>query len=237
MTKQMVRIRRRFRPGVGATILTLVGLAVLVALGTWQVERLAWKRALLSEIAARTAAAPVPLPARIADPEAWRYRRVRVTGRFDHAHEMLLAAGRGWQVITPLLRDGAPAVLVVRGFVPADKRAPESRMAGQLKGELTLTGIVRLAPSRKGWFTPANDPAAGRWYWRDRDAMARAAGLAAVAPVFVEAEASAPGGWPQGGVTRLDIPNRHLQYALTWYALAVVLAVIYVIAGMKRARP
>ena len=235
MTKKMERIR--FRPGIGATILTLLGLAGLVALGNWQLERLAWKRALLAEIAERTTAEPVPLPARIADPEAWRYRRVVLEGRFDHAHEMLLAAGRGWQVITPLLRDGAPAVLVVRGFVPEDRRAPANRRAGQVEGVQTLTGIVRLAPSHRSWVTPENMPAAGRWYWRDREAMARAAGLAAVAPVFVEADESAPGGWPQGGVTRLDIPNRHLQYALTWYALAAILAVIYVIAGVKRARP
>ncbi|RMD89655.1 MAG: SURF1 family protein [Alphaproteobacteria bacterium] len=232
----MTRTSRRFRPGIGASVLTLLGLALLIGLGTWQLQRLAWKQALLAEIAARTTAAPVTLPARIAEPQDWRYRRVTVSGHFDHAHEMLIAAGRGWQVITPLLRDGAPAVFVVRGFVPEAKRSPDARPEGQISGGATVTGIVRLAPSRKGWFTPENVPAAGRWYWRDLDAMARAAGLGEVLPVFVEAEASAPGGWPQGGVTRLDIPNHHLQYALTWYALALVLLVIYILAGVRRAK-
>ncbi|MFQ5346869.1 MAG: SURF1 family protein [Rhodothalassiaceae bacterium] len=236
MTTKTPRNKRRFRPGFGASVCTLVGLALLIGLGTWQLQRLAWKRALLSEIAARTTAAPVALPAVIADPEDWRYRRVTISGHFDHAHEMLVAAGRGWQVITPLLRDDAPAVLVVRGFVPEAKRSPDARPMGQIAGQVSVTGIVRLAPSRKGWFTPENVPAEGRWYWCDLDAMARAAGLVEVLPVLVEAEASAPGGWPQGGVTRLDIPNRHLQYALTWYALALVLLVIYILAGVRRAK-
>lgn len=229
--------RRSFRPSLWPTVFTLPALVILVLLGNWQIERLAWKRALLHDIAQQMAVPPVPLPARVRA-EDWSYRRVTVTGVFDHAHEIYLFApgpqgGTGYQVITPLKRDAGEAVLVNRGWVPTDHKDPATRMAAQTPGKVTVTGIIRLS-GRANAFSPANRPDLGIWYVRDIPSMAKYLGFA-VAPLVVEADNTPnPGGWPVGGQTIIDIPNNHLDYALTWYGLALVLLVIYVVYHWRR---
>jgi len=225
----------QFRPPRGATWLTLICLAVLLGLGTWQLHRLEWKEALLARIDSQLQGPPRPLPARLEEPEAWEYARVRVRGRFLHERELYLARGRGWQIITPLLRETGPPVLVVRGFVPNRLKPPGSRPESLLEGPVTLTAIARL-PESPNAFTPDNRPNENVWVWRDLDAMAAAAGLEEVTPVFLEASADAPGGWPEGGVTRLDIPNRHLGYAITWFTLAAAILAVYLRASLHRGR-
>ena len=205
---------------------------VLLGLGTWQVERRAWK---LDLIAARTAAfdaAPIALPDAIPDPDALDFRRVWVEGRFLHEREMHLI-GRfyrdqpGYQIVTPLILADGSAVLVNRGFVPLDKVDPASRPAGQVAGTVRVEGAVRRS-ERPGWLTPDNQPAKNVWFTPDLSQMAEWEGLSRVRPVFVEAgPAPNPGGLPIGGQTRIDLPNDHLQYAITWYSLALALAVIY----------
>lgn len=215
----MTATERRFRPGLGATLAALAGVSLLVGLGSWQLRRLEWKEALLAEMAERIDAAPVELPARIEDPQAWRYRPVRVTGTFDHGREMAVVAGRGADLVTPMLRADGSAVLVVRGRFADPAAAPRP------EGERTVTGIARPG-ARQGPFTPDNRPAENRWFWRDLPAMAETAGLDRVVPLFVETLDS--------GLTRRDIPNNHLAYALTWYALALVLAAIWALRGWQR---
>jgi surfeit locus 1 family protein len=121
-------------------------------------------------------------------------------------------------------------VPVDRGFVPDELKDPATRASGQIEDVVTVTGIVR-GSDRQTLFTPDNEPKANRWFWRDLPAMTRAMfphGTIEVAPLFLEAEKSpVPGGWPEGGQTRLDIPNNHLQYAITWFLLAAALLVIY----------
>jgi len=230
---RMTADTRRFRPPRGTTPLTLLLVPLLVGLGTWQLHRLDWKQALLARIETQLAGPPRSLPAEISDPAAWEYARVRVRGRYLHEAELYLARGRGWQVITPLRREHGPPVLIVRGFVPGRFKDPASRPDGLSPGPVTVEAIARL-PEKPGRFTPENRPAENVWVWRDLEAMAAAAGLEAVAPIFLEAVEDASGGWPQGGVTRLDIPNRHLGYAITWFSLAACLLGIYVAAGLRR---
>lgn len=222
----------------GWTALT-AALAVLLGLGTWQMARRAEKHDLISRIQTRMAAPPTVLPDSIADPSAWDYRRVVVRGRFLHDKEMLLS-GRahrgvaGYHVVTPLARADAPAVLVDRGWVPAARASPASRAEGQVTGPVTVAGIAR-APASTGAFTPANDPGRGFWITPDPAAMARHAGLGPVPGLVVEADASPlPGGLPLGGVSRVALTDNHLQYALTWYSLALVL--VAVVAAYRRRR-
>ena len=211
--------------------LCLVG--VFLGLGTWQVQRRAWKLDLIARVEARIHAAPVPPPG----PEAWpgltaasaEYRRLRLAGRFDHDRETLVQAltvrGAGFWVLTPLRTDAGVTVLVNRGFVPAERRERAARAAGETGGEARVTGLLRLTEPGGG-FLRANDPAADRWYSRDVAGIAAARGLAPpVAPYFVDAEAGAdPDALPVGGLTVVAFPNSHLVYALTWYALALMSA-------------
>ena len=124
---------------------------------------------------------------------------------------------------------------------PTSARTPASRREGQLPGEVEVTGLVRV-PHGTGLFTPANDVARNLWYWPDAAAMHASAfaGTAMRALAFtVDADArpEPPGGLPRGGVTRLDLPNRHLEYALTWYGLALTLIGVYGAFAASRLRP
>ncbi len=227
---------------------TLVTVVFLVSLGNWQMRRLAWKEGLIAAIAARTHTEPVTLAAaeeRAARGEDIEYARVKVDGQLLNEREIHLYAfdetyGPGYDVITPLrLADGS-AVFVNRGFVPEDLREPAKRQAGQQGGTVTIVGLVR-APEAKRMFVPDNDVARNVWYWRDLDAMAAAVlgtEAAHAHHVFVDAEATPapPGGWPKGGVTRLELPNRHLEYALTWYGLAAALVGVFAAFAAARWR-
>jgi surfeit locus 1 family protein len=218
-------------------VLVLVALAILLSLGTWQMERLAWKEGLLASIAERRAAPPADLAAIEALAKAGEdvdYRTVRITGTYINNKERHFFAtheGRtGYYVYTPLQLADGQVVLVNRGFVSFERKEPEMRKQGQLTGEQTVTGLSRAKLTEKpSWAVPDNDVAKNIFYWKDLDVMASSTGLdpARVAPFFVDADASPnPGGMPIGGVTQFDLPNSHLQYAMTWYGLAAALVVI-----------
>ena len=222
---------------IGLTALMLAGLAVLIGLGFWQLRRLEWKQGLIAQIEARTKGSPITLQDAVAlagegrDPS---YYRVRVDGRFHHAKELYLYAvseGRvGWHVITPLETEDGDMVLVDRGFVPDKLKDPSARALGQVENVVTVTGIVR-SPETQTLFMPDNEPEVNRWFWRDLASMARSmfpAGTIDVAPFFLEADKSeVPGFWPEGGQPRLEIPNNHLQYAITWFLLGASLLIVY----------
>ena len=232
-----------FRPALGPTLFTIPAIALMLVLGTWQVQRMNWKLDLLQTIHDRMVAAPVPLPAGQFDPVPWEYRQVTITGRFRHAQEIHLLAytergNLGYQVFTPLERsDGAAAgqvVIVDRGWVPTENKDAATRQPGQVEDLVTVTGLARL-PWRQGWFVPDNEVAKNIWFYGDVTAMQLLDGIQNMPAMFVAAgEAPNPGGLPIGGQTVLTLPNNHLEYALTWYAGAVVLAAIYVIWHRRR---
>lgn len=236
---------RRFRPSLWMTVASVVSLAILITLGTWQWQRLAWKTELIDRIESRLDAPPAPLPTDIEDPLAWDYRPVSVTGTFLHDRELHLGP-RTWQdssgvnqtgvhVLTPLVRaDGQGTVLVDRGFVPMDRRDPASRPEGQVAGTVTVEGIAR-APGDPNWMQPDNRPDENFWFWLDMDAMAEAAGVDDLSPVVVQAgPAPNPGGLPLGGRTVVAIPNNHLSYVVTWYGLALTLIGVWFVASFRR---
>ncbi len=206
------------------------------ALGIWQVERRAWKLDLIARVEARIHASPAPMPEwRGFDAHAQEYRRVRLRGVFLPNRETLVQAvterGAGFWVLAPL-RTTRGIVLVNRGFVPS---AASARWSGT-DAEASVTGLLR-ATEPGGGFLRSNDPAANRWYSRDVAAIARARGLGAVAPFFVDAEATPnPGGYPVGGLTVTAFRNNHLVYALTWFALAGLsaAAAVFVLRQPKR---
>lgn len=231
-------------------VVGVAALAALVALGTWQVNRLAWKEALIETIDRRIASEPRPLAEMerlYAETGEVDYWPVSLSGTYLHDRESHFLAtwkgAAGYFVYTPLeLADGR-MVLVNRGFVPFDRKDPTTRAAGQVAGEVDIVGLARDPLAGKpSWIVPDNDLAKNVFYWKDIAAMASRAGLDPVRliPFFVDAgPAENPGGLPDGGVTMVDLPNNHLQYAVTWYGLASALAAVLAIfiRGRLRSRP
>ena len=219
-------------PSLWLTVLSLLAFVILIALGVWQIERRTWKLALIDRVEQRVHAPAEPIPA----PASWpfvsaahdEYRHVSLTGRFLHERETLVQAvteeGPGYWVLTPLQRDDGTQVLINRGFVPSERREASTRRSGNPDGQVEITGLLRITEP-KGGFLRNNVPQHNRWYSRDVAAITAARGLRDVAPFFVDADAgSQSAGGPTGGLTVIRFPNNHLIYALTWFALAFMLA-------------
>lgn len=220
------------------TVAAVLAAVFLVGLGSWQLQRKTWKEALLQGIAARSAQAAVDIGAQIFATGATQppaYTRVQLSGRFLHDKERFWFAdgrqGSGFHIYTPLELTPNRVVWVNRGYIPAALKDAATRAEGQVSGPVTIVGLVRL-PGEHNTFTPANDVARNVWYWRDLSALNASAFSADVtaAPVMVDAEAlpANPGGWPEGGTAIVTMPNRHLEYALTWYGLAATLIGVFV---------
>jgi surfeit locus 1 family protein len=210
---------------IGITLIAALLTTALLALGVWQVQRRAWKHALIAQVEARVHAAPIPAPATATQSDA--YLRVRATGRFLHDRATLVQAsterGPGYWVMTPLVMPNGRTLIVNRGYVP-DRRVAYTRPAA----DQTITGLLRLSEPRSG-FLRSNDPAADRWYSRDVAAIAKARHLQAV-PYFLDQETGlTPEALPVAGLTVLRFPDNHLVYALTWFALAAMAATAYIL--------
>lgn len=227
-----------------ALVLVPVALAVLLSLGTWQVNRLYWKESLLAQIEERRHA----LPASMVEIEALAtsgrdvdYRHAAAAGVFLHDKERHFLATfegqSGFYVYTPLQLPDGRFLFVNRGFVPYDRKAAESRPGSQPEGPQQITGLARARLAEKpSSLVPDNDETANIFYWKDLGRMAASVGLPAdkVMPFFLDADATPnAAGLPRGGVTQIDLPNNHLQYAITWYGLAFALVAV-AIAGLFR---
>ncbi|MEX0348964.1 MAG: SURF1 family protein [Paracoccaceae bacterium] len=216
---------RRGRP-VWLTALLLGCCAALIVsfilLGNWQMRRLVWKVDLIEAVEARAYGDPVAVPA-VFDRGAHSYLRVSLTGQFDTGNRVLVkavtGAGPGYWLMMPLKTD-REIVWVNRGFVPAEAQDP----AGWAPPVTPVIGLLR-PPEPEGTLLERNDPGAGRWVSRDVQALSDAVGLGKTAPYFIDADHTAgPPAWPRGGLTQLSFRNTHLSYALTWYAMAALLA-------------
>lgn len=237
-TQEAARRPRNKGKRLALAIFAVLAFFVFATLGTWQVYRLQWKLALIERVEQRVHAAPAPAPG----PERWtqlsaesdEYRRVRLAGVYAYERTTRVQAvtdlGSGYWLMTPLRTPEGSVVLINRGFVPAGQGAPEQARAGAVQ-PAEVTGLLRMSQPG-GAFLRKNDPAGGRWYSRDVQAIAAASGLGSVAPYFVDADAAsaerdaaqAPQPAPVGGLTVISFHNNHLVYALTWYALALMVA-------------
>jgi surfeit locus 1 family protein len=229
---------RVFRPRLWPTLATLVGVALLLSLGTWQLQRLAWKRGLIEHAQSQLAAAPVPLPD--AGLENFDFRRVSVTGRY--LHDAAFAFGftaedgaPGSRLITPFRLEDGRVILVDRGWLPTELLPPHVPKGLEPSAKVTLDGIGRwLGSWHRTWLTPDASPTEHRWYGWDIPAMAEATGLP-LEPVEVVLERSeGPAGLPKAEPVSVDLPNNHFGYAMTWYGLALALVVIYLLFSTTR---
>jgi surfeit locus 1 family protein len=226
-----------FVPGVFAAL----GLAVLLGLGIWQIERKAWKENLIATLEHRLGAAPVALPR----PDTWasltadnsEFLRVRLRIEPGGEDALVYTSGSalrddvkapGYFVFTPARLPDGGTVVINRGYVSSQSHL-------RLAGAQDIVGVLRW-PDAPSWFVADHD-SSGIWYMRDPVAIARAKGWGTVAPFYVEQEQPVPpGGQPHPATLHVKLRNDHLQYALTWFGLAAVLAVMFVLWAIRRRR-
>lgn len=212
-------------------ILTIIG---LIALGNWQVRRLDWKVELIEKIENRAYSAATLAPSQ----DLWttitaqdhEYLRVSTRGTYNHEQETLVWTatdyGSGYWVITPLTNSENQTILINRGFIPFEYAEQQTRSDGLITGQTEITGLLRMSEP-KGTLLRKNDPANNQWYSRDLEQIAKAHGLGNVAPYFIDADAlNNENMLPIGGLTKLNFHNFHLFYAITWYGLAGLLALL-----------
>lgn len=211
-------------------IASLIGLAILVTLGTWQVKRLAWKEALLAQLAANAAAEPVDLATALNMARAGsnvEFVRVAFTGTYKNEPKMKMLSGyeggQGWTIIAPVASADGWAVIVDRGRLPGQRLDSYT----MLEGPQEIEGVIRTHPNGQGPFDPANDAKTGMWYWWDVKAMLAASGLAAELKPFPFAVQLVPTAngveFPKPQAPKADLANNHLGYAITWFGLAATL--------------
>ncbi|MCF6320288.1 MAG: SURF1 family protein [Rhizobiaceae bacterium] len=214
------------------------GIGFLSALGTWQVVRMNWKEELIARTQARASSDPVSL-AQIE--EIWKqtadigYMKVQLQGTFDHAEEMYyfntLNGVTGWNIITPLSLQDGRVVLLNRGFVPAKLKEKSKRLDGQIEGLVKIVGLARNPVTKKpNSFMPDNELDKRDFFWKSYSQMASLVSdksPAQILPFLIDAgKSELEGGFPLGGTTRMKFPNSHLQYAITWYGLALSLLAV-----------
>jgi surfeit locus 1 family protein len=218
---------------VAALAFGVIGAAVLLGLMTWQIQRLAWKEGLIATLEQRLDEAPAALPA-APDPASWEFRRVTVSGRFltePGAHGFVDAAylttirpwGAGYRVVQPFLTDDGRTVLIDRGFVPVERKNSDGRAAlptPVVDGPLTVTGALRWPQDADFFADAAAGPADNVWLTRS---VARLAPLWGAEPLLIVAETpTGPDDWPVPQPVTVNLPNDHLEYAITWGALAAI---------------
>lgn len=244
-----VRKRRTGRGLIGTTLVCLVGIGILVGLGVWQLERKAWKENLIATLNAQLAKPPIDLPPRTQwaglKPQGNEYRRVTFPAEFLPGQDALVytagsafrpdVRGAGYWVLAPARLAGGSIVIINRGFVPLEKKAAAG--GGLPHGLVDIVGVMRW-PEKTGSFTPAADVKGNVWYARDTKAIAAAKRWPDHAPFYVEMESPAPpGGLPKPGKLVVNLPDNHLQYAITWFGIALVLTGFYVAFLVRRRRP
>lgn len=224
-----------FRPRLWPTLIALPMIVVMLGLGAWQLQRLAWKESLIERLETRMYAEPIAPPANDIDIEDAEFRRVRAEGRFLNEQEMFLV-GRpekgtvGLHVVTPFVTADGRTLLVNRGWIPDDRREAAKRPNSQPEGIVTLDGIVRR-PSMRNAFTPDNEPEKNLWFYVDIAEMSQKAGVTGVPPYYIDAlrEGDNRIHLPIGADPRIGLRNEHLQYAMTWFLMALGLIVVYVV--------
>tara|TARA_R110002126_G_scaffold23469_4_gene82214 strand:+ start:1910 stop:2605 length:696 start_codon:yes stop_codon:yes gene_type:complete len=220
------------------SLITGAVFVTLLILGNWQVQRLSEKESLLATIKQYLDAPAAPITdiiTAVKNGENIEYRPVTVTGEFDHDKERHFFATHngysGYYVYTPMITD-VGTIFINRGFVPFDLKDANTRLEGQLDGKVTITGLARsMLDEKPSSVVPDNDPDKNQFFWKDLRVMASSTGLYFSDPnllrFFIDVDETPNlGGYPQGGVTLIDLPNNHLQYAVTWYGLAGSLCVV-----------
>ena len=224
----------KFRPALVPTLMSIPMVLVMLALGTWQLQRLAWKTEIIDTLSARLSEPAAPAPIGSVEGTGAEFLKVGITGEWLHDQEMLILSRPekgtpGFHIVTPLEAQDGRVFIVNRGWVPdrnSDKRTrPDSLVAGPVE----IEGMIRTM-NRRGWFRPDNEPERDLWLYEDPIQMAAHHELENAEPyLVVEITSDNSPRLPVAASPEkvLSIRNEHLSYAVTWFGMAIALIVIY----------
>ena len=250
-TKQYQAKSQKQNEGIGKWLSLIFPISGIM-LGVWQVRRKQWKLGLIADLEQKTKSKPIPFPSDLNELTKLEYRSLSVTGAFDHSKELFIRPRHlikpdakkaadsgsllsmrnnniGMQVITPFfIPDLGITILINRGFIPNEKKDPKTRAEGQIEGLVNLTGILRHNEKRPP-LVPKNNPHKGQFNYKDLNEIAE---LLGTNPILLDAIDTVPNG-PIGGQTKVTLRDEHVQYAITWFSLAAVTAVMWYIRFIK----
>ena len=215
----------------------LVALSILLSLCAWQIKRLAWKEELIKIRVERFEKKIVSLDS-LDHPEKQEFTKVSLNGSFFNELEMYMAAlskngNNGYHIIVPLKLSENSYVVFDRGWIPLRKKLKEKRLENLIEGFHDIEAVIRT-PGRKGKYQPDNELENNFWFFVDPVQMSKFTGLNLEKSFYLEAVNNGPGGSPLGGQTRIYIRNNHLQYAITWFLIALGLIGVFMAASLKK---
>lgn len=231
---------KKFRPQLIPTIFTVLAVILLLTLGTWQLYRMQWKNNLIAAVDSKMSLPVEELPAKIDNIDDIMYRRFTVSGHYLNDQEIHLFTGPravrgtpGYDIITPLKRDDGSIVLVDRGWVPNDKKSSDTRPETLVTTGVTVEGMLHKGET-PGRFTPENDPEKNLWFWIDTKAISQKIEQPVGDFYLRRIKKDDDADLPIGGDMAVSYRNDHLQYAITWYLLAFIAIVIYVLYHYRK---
>lgn len=228
-----------FKPKLWPTLITIPTLICMLLLGNWQLQRLEWKLGLIEQLETRAYMDPVTLPFNVSNLDNLEYLSVSVTGFYNNDQEMTkYSVGPngepGYDLYTPLLVTEGDVIIVNRGWVPERLKEQANRPQTLIENETKVQGLLRK-PSKKLWYGPENEPENNNWFYGDLGGMAKAHNLTDIYPMYLFASGDPENrSFPVAGRTEFNIVNNHFDYVLTWFGLAIVLVVIYIVAHTSR---
>lgn len=224
----------KFRPFFWLSVVAIPAFAVLLMLGTWQLQRLQWKNDIISSFEARSLAPAIAPPAADMLTDNYEFRRLELVGSFAHDQELYITGktyegNAGFHVVTPMTLTDGRIIMVNRGWVSEDYRDPAKRTFSLVSGQVTVDAILRM-PGQKGYFVPENEPDNGFWFTVNPQQMITHLGLAdsGITAFYADSlRTSDVVTLPIAAKTELNLRNAHLSYAMTWYGIALGLLAVY----------
>ena len=221
-----------FKPSVWLTIFALPSFLILIILGSWQVQRLSWKSDLISNYNNNFQQAPITVKELLKDRKNNKFRRTVIYGEYDHANEIQIIGktyegNAGFHIITPFILENNEIIYINRGWVPKKYADKKTRKFSLLEDKVRVVGLVRL-PQKKGYFVPENEPENGFWFTIIPEELNRHLNIIGEKEFYIdELNIDEKLKLPMPANGKVQVPNNHLQYAITWYSLALGLLIVY----------
>ncbi len=224
-------------PKIIPLISFLIALAILLGLTSWQLKRLVWKNNLINERINKYESEPSDLDKIIA-PQDEEFRKVLVKGKLINDFELFMPAlskrgNNGYHILVPLKTSSGKNIIFDTGWVPLAMKEIENRKNNINFNEGEFKAVIRL-PGRKGYFQPDNDPKGNFWFFIQPKLMERTLEIKLEENFYLEAVDNGPNGFPLGNQTRIYLRNNHLQYAITWFLIALGLVGVFFFANIKK---